>query len=220
MAVTTTARLGMTQWSSAADPPVTRAQLNDDNLTVEQKAAGGLQGNAADRPAAGAAFARFFYWAEDTEELSWCDGAEWVTVATSLAAYLLKAGGTLTGDIDFDGNEAQNPTVVQAVDKLVANATATGTVTIDGALGQRYRLTATGNVTLAWSNIPDGAAVRIIFIQDATGGRTLTFPASTLFRQGVAPAVSTTPNARTELVVSRDGSSYLVHDGGTDWAAL
>lgn len=220
MPVTSTARLALTQWSSPNDPPINRNQLNDDFATLDAKVAGFLQGNAADLPAPGPEVARFLFWAQDTSVLSFCTGTDWVpiSIAAQLAAYLLKSGGTMTGAIDMAGQEIRQPTVIQAVDKLVTVAGATGTVTINGANGQRYRLNASGNVTLAWSNIPDGSAVLISFIQSAGGGRTLTFPAGTLFAGGTPPVPSTDPNARTELAVRRDGASYLVYSGGTGWA--
>ena len=93
------------------------------------------------------------------------------------------------------------------------NATTTGSVTLDLSTTNVFDLTLTGNTTLTFSNPPASTRVfsfSIIAKQDATGGRTITWPASKKFAGGVAPPATTTANAI-------DVWSVMTYDGGTSY---
>ena len=85
----------------------------------------------------------------------------------------------------------------QAVTPYRANIS--GAVSIDlaaTAKSNNLHLTLTGNVSsFALTNPVDGAVYNIRFIQDATGGRTITLPSVFKFPGGTAPVFSTTANA-------------------------
>lgn len=95
MAVTTTSRLGITRWSTGADP-FTRAQMDGSFAALETNAAMYLQGIATARPAAGTVGR--YYYATDTNVFSYDDGTGWRTVAhpNALAGTTLN-NMTLTG---------------------------------------------------------------------------------------------------------------------------
>lgn len=69
-----------------------------------------------------------------------------------------------------------------------------GAVTIDLSLGQRFRMTLTGNVTsMAFSNLPAAgrfADIVLEIVQDGTGGRTVAWPVSGKWPNGIAHVVS------------------------------
>lgn len=95
----------------------------------------------------------------------------------------------------------------------VTNATTTGTVTLDLSTSNVFHNTLTGNTTFAFSNPPANTKVfsfSIITIQDATGGRTITWPASKKFAGGVTPPPTTAANAV-------DVWSVMTYDGGTSY---
>lgn len=74
MTVSTTARLGVTTWTSGGDP-FTRLQLHGSHTALEAKAAGFEQGTTL--PTAAVAYKGFFFFETDTDTLSYCDGSAW-----------------------------------------------------------------------------------------------------------------------------------------------
>lgn len=57
--------------------------------------------------------------------------------------------------------------------------------TLDWENGGNQKLTLTGNVTLSYSNVQPGDKLTIHIVQDATGGRTITWPGTTKAVDGV-----------------------------------
>jgi hypothetical protein len=69
------------------------------------------------------------------------------------------------------------------------------TVTVDQHRGDDFKVTLGGNRTLALSNPTIGQSVLLRVIQDGTGSRTLSYPASVKWPNGTAPTLTTTANA-------------------------
>ena len=91
-------------------------------------------------------------------ELNYTDGVT-SAIQTQLDGKFASTGGALTGS-------AQGSTDT--------DTTNTGSVTLDFAANQNFVLTLTGNVTLANPTTEQvGQSGFIVFIQDATGGRTV-----------------------------------------------
>ena len=82
------------------------------------------------------------------------------------------------------------------------------TTTINCALGNAFRVVfGAGNITtLTVSNPSDGQAISIRFKQDATGGRTIAWPASFRWNGGLAPVLSTAANAIDLLSATYDAT--------------
>lgn len=95
-----------------------------------------------------------------------------------------------------------------------ANTATTGATTLDISSGNFFNLTLTGNTTFTFSNPPTSRMVSFTIVakQDATGGRTITWPSGTKWPGGVAPPATTTANAI-------DIWSVMTYDGGTTWIA-
>jgi hypothetical protein len=97
--------------------------------------------------------------------------------------------------------------------ELNSTLTATATTNIDCSLGNVTTVTMSASITsLTFSNIPaSGRAytITLILTQDATGGRSITWPASVKWAGGVAPSLSAA--SKTDIV------SLLTKDGGTTW---
>jgi hypothetical protein len=72
------------------------------------------------------------------------------------------------------------------------------TTTIDGTLGNHFRITLTGNLTL---NLPtglaDGQRILVELVQDATGGRTLTLGSGWNVTTSITGAITLTTTAST-----------------------
>lgn len=86
--------------------------------------------------------------------------------------------------------------------------TGTGTQNLDFSLGNVQQFTfGAGNATFTFSNIPNSAKLTIVIIQDGTGGRTLTWPATAKFIGATAPTLSAGANARDIINFYSDGTN-------------
>lgn len=125
-----------------------------------------------------------------------------VTGTTTLSANLIMANNNIT-----------NPVLTGYTEAEVANTSATGTWTMDCTAANFFELTLTGSITISPSNVPPSTrmwAGTIVAKQDATGGRTITWPTGTKWPGGSAPPATTTANAI-------DIWSLMTYDGGTSW---
>lgn len=77
----------------------------------------------------------------------------------------------------------------------VSDSSSSGALTIDTNDSNVFKVTMTENVTsFSLSNVSDGQTIRVRFTQDATGSRTISWPASFKW-EGSAPVLSTAANA-------------------------
>ena len=66
-----------------------------------------------------------------------------------------------------------------------------------------------GNATLTFSNPPPaGSLVTVVIVQDGTGSRTITWPATVKWSGGTAPTLTTTASKRDIFQFMWDGSNY------------
>jgi len=95
--------------------------------------------------------------------------------------------------------------------ETVSTASVSGSTTLDLANGNVFNLTLTGATTFTFSGATAGKACSFTVYtkQDATGSRTITWPASVKWSGG-APVPSTAANA-TDIFV------FESLDGGTTW---
>ena len=99
-----------------------------------------------------------------------------------------------------------------------------GSMALDFAAGSHQRITLTGNQTgITYSNGPaanESKSVTIDFVQDGTGNRTFSWPASLKFSGGVEATLSTGANDIDRIAIEavNDGSStvYYAHVLGQD----
>lgn len=98
------------------------------------------------------------------------------------------------------------------VEGLSALGNKTGATTLNLANGNVFSLTMTGNVTFTFSGATAATACSfgVYLKQDATGSRTVTWPASVKWAGATAPTLSTAANALDILV-------FESIDGGTTW---
>lgn len=93
----------------------------------------------------------------------------------------------------------------------VSSQSLTGTQTVDMTGIDALRITLTGNLTLTLSNLVDGKAYKISFIQDATGSRTVTLAAQFKFGTDVASYTATTTASKRDLMgIWSDGTNAYV----------
>ncbi len=148
--------------------------------------------------------------------------------ATDVEAALAEIGAdmslgnaqTMSADLTFSGADLQmaDNLVVrpQLTDYAITVATVsddTGTTTLDLTLGNVFTTTLTADTTIALSNPPATGIygeVLLITTQDATGGWTVTWPASVVWPAGGAPTITTAIGGIDEV-------SLHTTDFGTTW---
>lgn len=119
---------------------------------------------------------------------------------------------TMLGAINCQDNEVSRALLKDYAETLVEANTGTS-YTIDLEDGNVFELTLTGNVTYTISNPPGNniaGSFTLIQKQDATGGRTMTLPASVKHPGGTAPTISSGAN-------DIDIFTVITTDGGTTW---
>ena len=81
MTVSSTPRLGLTQWSADSDPPINRGQMGSDFADLDALVAIALRGTLAERPPAGTR-ERLYFVASGASagQLFWDTGAAWVAI--------------------------------------------------------------------------------------------------------------------------------------------
>jgi hypothetical protein len=149
---------------------------------------------------------QLFYRARESGDTAW-----YQTFTTS--------GGTITGtttlsaNIVMANNNITNPTLTGYTESEVSNTAVTGTYTLNCVASNFWDLTLTGNTTISPTGVPPSTrmwAGTIVAKQDATGGRTITWPSGSKYPGGVVPPATTTANAI-------DIWSIMTYDGGTSW---
>lgn len=120
---------------------------------------------------------------------------------------------TLSGTVTGADQEVNAVELGDYSEDTHTDATWTGAESLSYVDGPFYILTLTGNVTLTITNPPaSGSAgtMTLKLIQDATGSRTVTWPAAVDWAGGTAPTLSTGAN-------DVDFVSLITHDAGTTW---
>lgn len=92
------------------------------------------------------------------------------------------------------------------------NVTTAGALTLDYSLGDYFIVNLGANVTsMTISNPPSGGgSIRVRFVQDATGNRTVTLPSNAKAITGTDTAVQAAASAQSVLHLTTD-------NGGTSW---
>jgi hypothetical protein len=103
------------------------------------------------------------------------------------------------------------PTINSGYTEEVATANTGTAYTIDLAGGSVQALTLTGNVTFTFPTVTAGRSFLMVLRQDATGGRTVTWPSVTnpvRWPGGTAPTITSTAS-RTDLYgFTADGTRW------------
>lgn len=89
------------------------------------------------------------------------------------------------------------------------STTGDGTTTIDWKLGNKFKFTfGAQNETFTFTAPTNPCTLMLTIIQDGTGSRTITWPATVKWPGGTAPTLTTTANARDKVALDWDGTQY------------
>lgn len=99
-----------------------------------------------------------------------------------------------------------------------------GVLTLDLSTANVFKVTHNANITTLTISNPPSSGISCCFVlnltQDATGGRTITFPAACVKSGGTALSLSTTANKRNKIIFDTDngGTTYDIALAGKDYA--
>ena len=111
-----------------------------------------------------------------------------------------KAEMISTGELDMNAG---------SVGFTLQSTTGDGTTTIDWKLGNKFKFTfGSQNDTLTFTAPTNPCTLMLTLIQDATGSRTITWPATVKWAGGTEPTLTTTANARDKVALDWDGTQY------------
>jgi len=121
---------------------------------------------------------------------------------------------TLTAGNGIGITNGTGAITIAATSAINALGNQTGSISIDISANDTFSLTLTGNLTISsFTNRPSNPyGFTIITTQDATGGRSITWPTGSKYAGGVAPPITTTANAVDiwNVYTYNSGSFYVV----------
>ena len=126
---------------------------------------------------------------------------------------LLLAGGTMAGVIDHNDLGVTKPLLKDYSETINVIAATSVTTDIDVSLGNVVDMTLDNSPTLTFSNpapTGTGGSFTLMLRQDASGSRTVTWPASVRWAGGTAPTLTTTAS-RVDII------TFVTMDEGTKW---
>jgi hypothetical protein len=125
---------------------------------------------------------------------------------------------TYTGTETLTNKTIEAGTFTNGYTEEVATANTSTAYTIDLAGGSVQILTLTGNVTYTFPTPVAGKSFILVQKQDATGGRTVTWPASVDWPAATAPTLTSTALRADKFVFTAiDGSNWLGSVAGQNY---
>ncbi len=148
-----------------------------------------------------------------------------VTGLTTLGSLTVTGTVSLTGTTIGLGDSAADTLTVTATvvgapfktytETRTAPAIGGGALTLDCSLGTYFNVALNANCTVTISNAPASGRALGIFVKFTADGtiRTITWPGSVVWSNGVAPTMTGTNN-------KRDLITLITEDGGTTWFGI
>lgn len=99
----------------------------------------------------------------------------------------------------------------------VVTANTSTAYTIDLANGSVQILTLTGNCTFTFPTVVSGKGFTLLLLQDATGSRTVTWPASVKWPASTAPTITATASKMDKYVFVANGSYWIGSNAGQNY---
>lgn len=201
---------GAFPYPADADAPDGPAQMQA--LADQMAAVGALyaEGTAAARPAAAAAQEGRFYWATDTVQLSYCDGAAWYAVAHD--------GATLASFLNLADQQLRRPYLRDYAEVLTTTGAAGAALALNLEDGNTFDVTLDQNVTFTFTNPPAAGRLGslLLILRQPAALKSVTWPASVDWPSATAP-VFVGPSVNLLSFVTVDaGVTWLGIPGGLD----
>ena len=124
---------------------------------------------------------------------------------------------TLTGTQTLTNKTIEAGTFTNGYTEEVATANTSTAYTIDLANGSVQILTLTGNCTFTFPTVVSGKGFTLLLLQDATGSRTVTWPASVKWPASTAPTITATASKMDKYVFVANGSYWIGSNAGQNY---
>jgi hypothetical protein len=191
-----------------SDDAVTNAKLaNMAAATLKGRAAGAGTGDPTDLTAAQAKTAL----AISSSDVS---GLGALATLNQVGSAQIAAGALDGKPINMQGALLRGPELIDYAETSATPVISAGVLTLDLDTASVFEVVLTANVTsLVFANAPTtgrAGSATLILRQDATGGRTVTWPTLILWAGGTAPLVTSAANAL-------DIYGFITRHGGTTW---
>ena len=128
-----------------------------------------------------------------------------------------------SGDVTLTGTQTLTNKTIEAgvftngyTEEVVTANTSTA-YTIDLANGSVQILTLTGNCTFTFPTVVSGKGFTLLLLQDATGSRTVTWPASVKWPASTAPTITATASKMDKYVFVANGSYWIGSNAGQNY---
>ena len=142
------------------------------------------------------------------------DYADAATARTTLglgtAATMTGPSGTIVGTTDTQSlsNKTLTAPTVTDYSESVVTANTTTAYTISLTSGTVQNLTLTGNCTFTFPTATAGKSFLLVLKQDATGSRTVTWPAAVKWPGSTAPTITSTASKADLYAFTADGTNW------------
>ena len=133
------------------------------------------------------------------------------------------ADNTLTGVVGTTATQTLTNKTIEAgtftngYTEEVATANTSTAYTIDLAGGSVQILTLTGNCTFTFPTATAGKGFTLLLLQDATGSRTVTWPAAVKWPASTAPTITSTASKGDKYVFVGDGTYWWGSNAGQNY---
>jgi hypothetical protein len=139
-------------------------------------------------------------------------------VAPSTSGYMLVSNGTTwTSSNTITSTILSAPTINDGYTEETVTANTSTSYTISLTDGTFQILTLTGNCTFTFPTATAGQSFMMFLKQDATGSRTVTWPAAVKWPSSTAPTITATASKGDKFVFTADGTNWLGSVAGQNY---
>ena len=154
---------------------------------------------------------QYGYWADSSLTGATNNYGFYGNIASGANRYNLYMAGTAA---NYLGGQLQ---LGQDYIEKTNTANTSTAYTIDLANGSVQILTLTGNCTFTFPTVVSGKGFTLLLLQDATGSRTVTWPASVKWPASTAPTITATASKMDKYVFVANGSYWIGSNAGQNY---
>jgi hypothetical protein len=149
------------------------------------------------------------------------NGINGIGNGTNSLANVVITGGTINNatitSSTFTSPTFSAPTINDGYTEETVTANTSTAYTVSLANGSFQILTLTGNCTFTFPTATAGQSFMMFLKQDATGSRTVTWPAAVKWPSSTAPTITATASKGDKFVFTADGTNWLGSVAGQNY---